>query len=1005
MQDSRGFIWMGTDGSGVTRFDGNTFETFGKVNGLSGNVVRCLLEDSKGNIWMGTNNGITVYDGYSLRKIGKEDGLGGSSVLKIIEAANHNILAATNDGGLSVLIPGDSLKIKNFTAADGLVSDFIFDIYEDEEGMFWLAMIGGVDIIEFSDSTTIKQIYEPEINYSSIVSFTSIEPGNDGEIWLGSYENGLFKVPSSKDKNNIVAEPSPVNSVIGGMTIWDLVLKKNGELLLATNEHGVVTCMNDRIISDFNTTSGLSSNQIMNILVDREGNTWFASFGQGAMLYSGNKLLSYTQDDGLKGLQVLGIRFTPDGYLFVATEEGLLKFRKNGDKIERVEHFAMSNGLMAAGANALAEADDMLWIGTTNGLYTLKNSTLSEFAGNRSLENKNINSLAISKNNNIWIGTVGGFGRVFGDSLFFMNEEKELINNEVQTIIEDRKGRIWMGTLGGLVMIEDNTYRDFNEEDGLTVTEINALAEDPSGNILIGTTGGGIFKFDVSVDSSQILQYTARGVLGSNTVTSLMFVNDSTLIAGNDKGFDLIITGRDQNIRRVIHNTLDDGFTGGGNNPNSIAQDNDGMVWFGTKNGLVRYDISKDMEVRNSPRPYISGIRLFYEDVDWKSRDISTKRFTNLPENLTLSHRDNHLTFLYTGLSYLSPEEDEFSYILENRNQSKEWSPYTRERDILFSGLTPGNYTFKVKAKNKFGLEGDTAEYSFVIRPPFWKTAWFLVPSFILFIVLLLVMMRFRERNLIEEKLKLEKIVDERTREVVEQRNEIAKQRDVVLYQKKEITDSIQYAERIQKAVLPVENILKDHVSDYFILFRPKDIVSGDFYWMAEKSGNIIFTAADCTGHGVPGAFMSMLGVSFLNKIVNEEGTARPSLILDSLRKEIIASLKQEGGFDTNKDGMDIALCSVDLNSMTLQFAGANNPMALVRKENGEFTVIQIKGDKMPIGFHSRMDEFTNHTMELRKGDTIYLASDGYEDQFGGPDGKKFMKARLNRMLSENQHL
>jgi serine phosphatase RsbU (regulator of sigma subunit) len=148
-----------------------------------------------------------------------------------------------------------------------------------------------------------------------------------------------------------------------------------------------------------------------------------------------------------------------------------------------------------------------------------------------------------------------------------------------------------------------------------------------------------------------------------------------------------------------------------------------------------------------------------------------------------------------------------------------------------------------------------------------------------------------------------------------------------------------------------------------------------------------------------------MLGVSFLNKIVNEESIVKPSEILNRLRKEIIVSLKQEGTFDTNKDGMDIALCSVDLQNMTLEYAGANNPMTLIRRENGEYTVNQLKADKMPIGFHSRMDDFTNHVIEIRKGDTIYLTSDGYEDQFGGPDGKKFMKARLTRMFTENQNL
>jgi serine phosphatase RsbU (regulator of sigma subunit) len=453
----------------------------------------------------------------------------------------------------------------------------------------------------------------------------------------------------------------------------------------------------------------------------------------------------------------------------------------------------------------------------------------------------------------------------------------------------------------------------------------------------------------------------------------------------------------------VIHNSIKDGFPGGENIPNSISTDDDGLIWFGTNKGLLRYNPAMDLYYSELPESYITGIKLFYKEVDWSRKHLRQQRFTNLPENLVLPHNDNHLTFLFTGLSYNNPEELEFSFFLEN--QSKEWSPYNKNRDMLFSGLTPGSYTFKIKARNKFGITGNPALFKFIIRPPFWKTVWFLVPSSCLLIVLIIIIFRMRERNLINEKIKLEKIVEERTREVVEQKDEIARQRDVVTYQKKEITDSIHYAERIQRAVLPEEKILSNSFSDYFVLFRPKDIVSGDFYWMTQKGDHIIFAAVDCTGHGVPGAFMSMLGVSFLNKLVNESGIIRPSQILDGLRENIISSLKQKGNIDTTKDGMDIALCSIDLKNMHLQFAGANNPLFIIRKENGEFVVLETKGDKMPVGFYSRMENFTNNEIDLLPGDTIYMFSDGFLDQFGGPEGRKFMKPRFKQMLIDSQHL
>jgi len=1009
LQDSRGFIWMGTSGGGVARFDGQNFETFTKASGLSDDVVRSLFEDSKGNIWIGTDNGLTIYDGFGFKKIGIDQGLKGSSVLKFTESDNGIIWAATNDGGLSRIIPGDPVTVTTYSKEEGLGSNFIFDIYEDAEKRIWLAMVGGVNIIEFEDSASlkIKKIYKPGINSESVAAILSIEPAPDGTIWFGSYESGLFSAKGSSDLNKLIIEPSPVNDIIPGMRISDMFMLKNGELWLATDKDGVVRHSNGRISGIFNKESGLQSNQITSIMEDKAGNIWFASFDQGAIMYADNKFISYNENHGIKGNQVLDILFAPDNTFYVATEEGLMQFIKEGLYIRRLKYFTSSSGLNAQGANTVARSyDGRILVGTGNGINILSNSGIGNFRGNFSLGNKDISSILADRNKNIWLGTAGGYGRIFGDNLFFMDQDNNLINNEIQTIIEDRKGRIWFGTLGGLVRLDGEDYADyadFDAAEGLTTTAINSLVEDPSGNILIGTVGGGIFKFNTEKDSMPVSLFAAKGVLASNTINSLQYISDTLLIAGNNKGFDLLIVDKNQNIKRVIHNTIKDGFPGGENIPNSISTDSDGFVWFGTKEGLVRYDPESDLNYSELPETYITGIKLFFKDVDWGARGYKVSRFANLPENLVLPHSDNHLTFAFTGLSYLNPDELEFSYFLEN--QSNEWSPYVSNRDILFSGLTPGSYTFKVKAKNKFGLIGNTAEFKFVIRPPFWQTPWFIIPAAILLVVLFIIYIRFRESKLIREKIKLEKIVEERTREVVEQKDEIARQRDVVTYQKNEITDSIHYAERIQRAVLPEDTILKNSFSDYFILFRPKDIVSGDFYWMSEKADHIIFTAADCTGHGVPGAFMSMLGVSFLNKIVNESGIVDPSKILNSLRENIIYALKQEGAFDAAKDGMDISLCSVSLRKMKLWFAGANNPMIILRKNGEGYEVIEVKADKMPIGIHSRMDSFVNHEIDIVKGDTIYLLSDGFLDQFGGPDGRKFMKPRFKEMLQNNQHL
>ncbi len=230
---------------------------------------------------------------------------------------------------------------------------------------------------------------------------------------------------------------------------------------------------------------------------------------------------------------------------------------------------------------------------------------------------------------------------------------------------------------------------------------------------------------------------------------------------------------------------------------------------------------------------------------------------------------------------------------------------------------------------------------------------------------------------------------------------ELTKKNKLISKQKEDITDSIKYAKRIQNAVLPQEQNIEDSINDYFILFKPRDIVSGDFYWTTKKDGQVIIAAADCTGHGVPGAFMSMLGISFLNEIVNKYEFSKASDILNILRQHIINTLGQTGKSDEAKDGMDIALCIIDYNKMFLQFAGAYNPLYLIR--NGELSI--TKGDKMPIGIYiTEQKNFSNHEFSLNKGDTIYLFSDGYADQFGGSKAGKFMTKPFKKLLLEIQN-
>ena len=230
--------------------------------------------------------------------------------------------------------------------------------------------------------------------------------------------------------------------------------------------------------------------------------------------------------------------------------------------------------------------------------------------------------------------------------------------------------------------------------------------------------------------------------------------------------------------------------------------------------------------------------------------------------------------------------------------------------------------------------------------------------------------------------------------EIEKQRDLAAAQRDQIAYQKKHITDSIMYAKRIQTALIPSLELFSDKL-EHFVLYKPLAIVSGDFYWVASQGNKQIIISADCTGHGVPGAFMSMLGVTMLNEIVSGKHILMPDQIIENLRQGIIKSLNQVAEEDSVKDGMDIAVCLVDFDENILWYSGANNPLYLVR--GGE--LIHYRADKMPVAIHYRMTPFTLHRVELQKGDAFYIFSDGYSDQFGGPKQKKFMSMQLKETL------
>ena len=360
------------------------------------------------------------------------------------------------------------------------------------------------------------------------------------------------------------------------------------------------------------------------------------------------------------------------------------------------------------------------------------------------------------------------------------------------------------------------------------------------------------------------------------------------------------------------------------------------------------------------------------------------------PDDARFKYNENHLTFNFVGISLNNPEKVKYQYKLEGFDS--DWLPgRTSSGEAVYSNLPPGTYTFLVRAFNNDGTGNiRAAEYKFYIAPPFWQTAVFYVLVFVFAIFGLYVFDKMRTQKLKVAKKLLEDKVVERTEELAIKNSELAEKN-------KDITDSIRYAKRIQEAILPPDIVIKKHLPDSFVFSKPKDIVSGDFYWIDKKGDQIMFAAVDCTGHGVPGAFMSIVGYNILNQAINDNASMIPAKLLDKLNKGVSQTLNQTSEDTRLRDGMDIALCAINFKTMELQFAGAYNPLIIVRNKE----IIEFKADSIAIGSYTegQVQSYTNHVFPLQKGDTIYVFSDGYSDQFGGPDGKKFKLNQFKTML------
>ena len=504
---------------------------------------------------------------------------------------------------------------------------------------------------------------------------------------------------------------------------------------------------------------------------------------------------------------------------------------------------------------------------------------------------------------------------------------------------------------------------------------IRSLTEDPEGNIWIGTLGNGVFVYK----KDSIINLTSNEGLLSDYCYSLISDKKNRIWVTHRGGLSQINTTTLE-IKPLQENV---GINKSAEfQINSSFIDNKDNLWFGSNQGVVRFNPLLEKKIIIPPI-------LKIKEVSINDKAVS---FT---EKIVLPPGRYKIKIGFVGIYFKDPKRVKYRYILEGYDEN--WSDFSTENEVIFYGVSDGNFDFLLEASNGDGV---TTKYPvnlrIYIKTPFWKQAWFYFVLIILSILSVIFYIKNREKKLKKENRILEEKVQERTIEVVKQKEEIEKQRDLIESANKDITDSIKYASKIQAAVIPPVNYLEKIFTESFIINQPKAIVSGDFYWLTKIEHKTVVALADCTGHGVPGAFMSMLGVTLLNEIVNHKKITNASEILNQLRKNIIISLRQSHEDTTPSDGMNISLIVIDHAKDELFFAGAFNPLLIVRNNK----IITIKADRMPIGiYHQKNIDFTSHKIDLNTGDMIYLYTDGYPDQFGGEDDRKFTTRQFKSLL------
>lgn len=976
------------------------FQYISQSKGLTNTFVNDIVQDDRGFLFIGTGEGIGIYNDQKVEMYTTQDHIVDNYITKSYKDKNGNVWFGHIQGGSSIFYKGEFGKVHVGAGIDSQIND----IEEDEDGRVWFVaqnyglyyytediekdffpdlsknsqyyclsirnnnqfLIGtdeGIEVFVFyeeSDGNTLSKTQQigniPEIQIVDIVEFQdkTFAFSSTGRVFEIFYKDGYYD-----------AEEVFFSNFDRTLLLTEVGVNKNN-LWLSTFQNGLLKCTYDNgkifVQEVFNENSGLKTNAVKTSFIDREGVLWIGTFGEG-LVSKEDDIFTYYFKSGESSkhnpaYQVL----VNETEIYYGSKGVLTKYDKqHSTVIERYsEEHSLPNDLITCMGFG---PDSAMYVGTSlNGIFKkgLEETVFVPIHISSDNLAQTITDLVV-KDSNLYIGTLNGAYKynLNTGGVKIYNITTGLPHNAVGTIYLAKSGDIYIGTNSAYISkLNLDEIVNIPIYDGLQVVEVNDIHEDQEGNIWFCSNGSGFFKLE---DYSCKNVTTQNGVI-SDYCNSIRVMSNNRVWVSHNEG----LTKWDDEDQTCT--TYDEYF---GLNERFLRSSVDlykNELWLGTENGLVLYDENKDSI---NTVPPITSIKYI----------LINDSLYNVQKEIHLPYGSYKFGFELSGLTFKGTKKVLYQFILEGYDT--EWSNKTDKNSIYYTSIDDGEYLFKVKSFNADGTEGNIVQVKIIIENPYWKEWWFYIVCVSILILIILGVIKYRERSFIKYQEKLKHDLALRTREVVEQKNKIEEIN-------KDLTDSINYAQRIQSAILPTSKYLKELFPSSFVFFRPRDIVSGDFYWCSEIKGKKILVCADCTGHGVPGGFMSMISHILLRESLNSASLDNPALILSQINDNIVKVLKQTNDLESNRDGLDVAIIVLDEENNLVKFAGAMRPLYLYRNGNRNI----IKGDRYSIGGISGNKSFETKELEVQKGDKLYIFSDGYADQFGGPQNHK-MKLKV----------